>query len=75
MRNSDYLDTKMPEDSKIGFLQTDEDGRQCRMVDGKKIYQIEEKTQHDKDMNTIINRVRASGMTPSQYLKSMYGSF
>lgn len=24
-----------------------------------------------RDMNTIINRVRASGMTPSQYLKSM----
>ena len=73
MRNSEYLDNEMPEDSKIESLQTDEDGRQYRMVDGKKIYQIEEKTQHDKDMNSIINRVRASGMTPSQYLKSMYG--
>ena len=73
MRNSEFLDNEMPEDSKIESLQTDEDGRQYRMVDGKKIYQIEEKTQHDKDMNIIINRVRASGMTPSQYLKSMYG--
>ena len=73
MRNSEFLDNEIPEDSKIESLQTDEDGRQYRIVDGKKIYQIEEKTQHDKDMNTIINRVRASGMTPSQYLKSMYG--
>ena len=73
MRNSEYLDNEMPEDSKIGSLQTDKNGRQYRMVDGKKIYQIEEKTQHDKDMNSIINRVRASGMTPSQYFKSIYG--
>ncbi len=68
MRNTEFLDNEQPEDSRIGELTTDENGRQYRMVDGKKIYQIEEKTQYDKDMNSIINRVRASGMSPWEYL-------
>lgn len=68
MRNTDFLDNKQPEDSKIGDLTIDEDGREYRMINSKKIHQIEEKTQHDKDMNSIINRVIASGMTPWEYL-------
>jgi len=66
MRNPD-LDKALPEDSGIGELKKDKRGN-YRMIDGKKIYQIEEDTQHAIDMNLIINRVRASGMTPSEYL-------
>ena len=68
MKNSD---NEMPEDSKISELKTDEKG-DYRMVDGKKIYQIKEESQKDKDINLAINRVRASGMSPSEYLRSMY---
>ena len=56
-------------ESKIGELLKDEDGREYRIIDGKKIYQIENDT---KGMNDIINAVRASGMRPSEYLKSLY---
>jgi len=73
MRNNEFLDSTQPEDTKIETLKTDQDGRAYRMVNGKKIYQIEEKTQKDKDRNLIINRVRASGMSPGEYLKSIYG--
>jgi len=52
---------------------TDENGN-YRMINGKKSYQIEEKTPQDKDMNLIINRVKASGMTAYQYLKSRSGN-
>lgn len=69
MRNED-LDKKLPIDENIGKLLTDKRG-EYRMVKGKKIYQIKEVTQQDKDMNLIINRVRASGMRPSEYLKSL----
>ena len=60
MRNSKYLDNEMSEDTEIGKLQTDKHGT-YRMVNGKKIYQIEEKNQADKDLNLIINRYRACG--------------
>ncbi len=70
MRNNEFLDNKIPEDKLIGEIFY-KDSKPYRMIDGKKIKQIEEKTQSDKDMNLIINRVRASGMTPSQYLKNM----
>lgn len=63
MRNED-LDKNLPIDENIGELLTDENG-EYRMVNGKKIYQIKEENQHDKDMNLIINRVRASGMKPT----------
>lgn len=73
-RNSEYLDNEQPEDENIGCLQFDkESGRPFRMVYGKKIMQIEEKTQHDKDLQLVMNRVRSSGLTPSEYLKRMYG--
>lgn len=57
-RNED-LDKKLPVDEQIGGLLTDENGS-YRMVNNVKIYQIEEKTQADKDLNLIINRYRAS---------------
>jgi hypothetical protein len=66
MRNED-LDKELPIDKYIGELLTDKEGEH-RIIKGKKIYQISEETQHDKDMNLIINRCRASGMKPSQYL-------
>jgi hypothetical protein len=69
MRNEN-LDKKLPIDEKIGEKQTDENGRQFVMINGRKIYEIEEKTQHDKDMNLIINRFRASGMSMKDYLES-----
>lgn len=60
LRNED-LDRQLPIDEKIGELLTDENG-EYRTINGKKIYQIKEKTQDDIDMNLIINRVRASGL-------------
>jgi len=52
MRNPE-LDEKLPIDKNIGELK---DG--VRIVDGKEIIQIEEKTQADRDLNLIINRYR-----------------
>lgn len=68
MRNKD-LDKVLPEDSKIGELQTDEHGRPYRMVNGRKIGQIEERTPHDVELQKTMNRVRASGMSIWDYLK------
>lgn len=67
MRHED-LDKKLPIYENIGELSIDDIG-EYRTVNGKKVYQIEEKTQHDRDLNLVINRVRASGMRPSEYLK------
>ena len=39
----------------ISELQVDENGRQFRIVGGKKIYQIEEKTEADVRKNEAIN--------------------
>jgi hypothetical protein len=39
----------------ISDLQTEEGGCQFRIVDGKKIYQIEEKTDEDRILNNAIN--------------------
>lgn len=71
MRNSEFLDNPVPEDSKIGDLRQDADGH-FRLVNGEKIYQSAEETQEQRDTNLAINRVRASGMRPSEYLKSLY---
>lgn len=68
MRNSEHLDKHVPEDDNISELMVDENGREFRIVNGKKIYQIEEKTQSDKDHNLSINRMRTSGMSPWEYL-------
>lgn len=67
MRNSEYLDNEQPEDDKIGELFY-EDGRPCRMVNGKKIYQLEE-TKENQDLQLVINRYRALGVGMSEYLK------
>lgn len=67
MRNIE-LDSKLPEDDNISNLQTDENGHPFRMVNCQKIGQIEENTQHDVDMNKIINRARACGMSGWEYL-------
>lgn len=67
-RNSEFLDNPRPEDEKIGELFYEE-GTPFRMVNGKKVQQIEGK----EDLNRTINRIRVSGMTPSEYLKSIYG--
>lgn len=40
---------------KIGKLTKNENGDSIRIVDGKKIIQIEEKTQADIDLNNRIN--------------------
>ena len=69
MRNED-LDKHLPIDDTIGELLKDEEGGEYRIVNGKKIYQIKEKSQHDKDMNLIINRYRSSGMKLSDYLNN-----
>ena len=50
-----YLDKKLPIDEKIGELKN-----KVRIVNGKEITQIEEKTQSDIDTNLAINRWRAS---------------
>ncbi len=67
MKNEN-LNKRLPIDEEIGELFSDKNG-EYRVVNGKKIYQIKEESQHDRDMNLIINRVRASGMRPSEYLK------
>ena len=70
MRNEN-LDKKLTKKKKISELMIDEDNREYRIVNGKKIYQIEENSQSDIDKNLIINRVRASGMSSWDYLRSM----
>lgn len=69
MRNAEFLDNKRPEDEKIGELFY-EDGLPYRIINGKKIGQLEQ-TEENKDLQIIISRVRASGMTPSEYLRSL----
>ena len=39
----------------ISDLQKDENGKDIRIVDGKKIIQIEEKTEEDRRLNNAIN--------------------
>ena len=68
MRYNKFLDNPALEDDEIGELKEDKNGK-FRIVNGKKVYQIEEKTQSDKDLNLVINRVRASGLKAYEYLK------
>lgn len=72
MRNDEFLDNKQPVDDLIGELKFDKKGNGYRIIKGKKIYQFEEKTQEEIDKNLIMNRIRASGLTPGEYLKSVY---
>jgi hypothetical protein len=54
---------------KVGELK-EENGRQYRMIDGKKIYQMKEETESDRELNNIINRYRASGMSLANFKKN-----
>ena len=42
----------------ISDLQKDENGNDIRIIDGKKIIQIEEKTEEDRRLNNAINSWR-----------------
>jgi len=55
--------------AKIGPLETDENG-QFRMINGNKIYQIEEKSDYEKNLNDAINRFRASGLSVKDWLNN-----
>jgi len=50
--------SKMDVSGLISDLQIDENGNQVREVGGKKIIQIEEKTEADRKTNEAINRWR-----------------
>lgn len=71
MRNSNYLDNPRPEDNNIGELQQDKIG-DYRIINGKKVYQLECKTPEDYDKQLTINRYRASGLSLIEYVKSVY---
>lgn len=62
---SDY--TKIPDSIKdgIGKLQIDENGRRYKMINGNKIYQLEE---GKEKLNDIIDAVRASGRSARDIL-------
>lgn len=55
----------------IGKLQTDEVG-EYRIINGEKVYQIKEETDEDEKLNSVINRVRSSGLRPSEYLRNSF---
>lgn len=69
MRNPD-LDKTLPIDKNIGELMKDERG-EYRMINGRKVYELKGDDQNTRDLNLIMNRVRASGLKPSEYLKQM----
>lgn len=58
MRNSEFLDNKRPEDDNIGEL-FHENGVPYRIINGKKITQIDTETQQQKDVQLAINRSRS----------------
>jgi len=68
MRN-EVLDKVLPIDDLIGELLTDNCG-DYRWIKGVKVYQIKELTQRDIDANLFLNRSRASGIRPHEYLRS-----
>ncbi len=54
----------------IGEKQKDQQGT-FRMVNGKKIYQIEEKRLRDVRQNRVINLYRESGLTYDEWSKKV----
>lgn len=60
MRNLN-LDKKLPIDEFIGEKKKDKIGV-YRIINGIKVYQLEEKDQKDIEMNIILNRLRAGGI-------------
>lgn len=59
------------ENNKLNDYEKDENGY-FKMINGKKIYQIEEKTENDKRINEAIDewREHGKGLSPMQYLHS-----
>ena len=55
IRDVDSLNELRINEHLISELQKDEDGNDVRFIDGKKIIQIEEKTDEDRRMNNAIN--------------------
>lgn len=55
IRDVDSLNELRRNEYLISELQKDENGNDIRFVDGKKIIQIEEKTDEDRRMNNAIN--------------------
>jgi len=55
IRTQEQLNELRKNEHLISDLHTEEGGCQFRMVDGIKIYQIEEKTDEDRRMNNAIN--------------------
>lgn len=58
---------------KVGEEFIDENGDTCRMINGKKIVQIQNPTEEQKAVQRNINAYRASGFSsPSEWLNSLY---
>ena len=55
IRDIDSLNELKINEHLISELQKDENGNDIRFVDGRKIIQIEEKTDEDRRMNNAIN--------------------
>jgi hypothetical protein len=55
IRTQEQLNDLRRNEHLISELQQDENGNDIRFVDGKKIIQIEEKTDEDRRMNNAIN--------------------
>lgn len=60
----------MNTETNIGELQFDENGQPFRIINGKKIIQIEETTEDAKKKNEAINAYRASGLSHREFLRS-----
>jgi hypothetical protein len=57
----------------VGEEFIDENGLTCRMINGKKIVQIQNPTERQKKTQRAINAYRASGIKgPHEWLKSLY---
>lgn len=55
IRDVDSLNELRRNEHLISELQKDEEGNDIRFVDGRKIIQIEEKTDEDRRLNNAIN--------------------
>lgn len=55
IRDIDSLNQLRRNEHLISELQKDEEGNDIRFVDGRKIIQIEEKTDEDRRLNNAIN--------------------
>lgn len=64
------MDIKKNNEQLFGEMEYDEKGRGFRLVNGKKIYQIEENTEQDRRTNEAINRIRSrpKGMSVHDFL-------